>query len=210
MRQYKHPREEKPTIELDMALVAARKEIGPVDKACQTTRYSYANINDVIDAIEDALLKHDVSFFSKRIQRHGKCFLKTILKHAPTGQIRQEVRPYIQDNNPDSKLTELQAQGSGETYLRRYALINLLGLRAEDLDNDGDNKPIVVQRKPIETQKREDDPNFVTTDMLESKLNEMGEAGEEVRTKILEQYNQKEIRFLKQEIKQQLWSRIKD
>lgn len=127
----------KRTVELDMACIQARKEMPPVQKntANKHANRMYANIDDVLIAIEDVMFKYNLSPWHKRVWKDDKEFFYTIIKHGPTGQYRDELRPYIPDNGKGMNV--LQAQGSAETYMRRYALNNLLGLRAGDLDDDG-------------------------------------------------------------------------
>src|ERR1700691_2662532 len=77
---------EQSTKELDQAIIEARKEMSPIDKSQTSHRYKYASIDDIIDAIEDALGRNNLKVESKHVWEDGQDFFETSIKHAPTGQ----------------------------------------------------------------------------------------------------------------------------
>lgn len=143
------PKGPRSSVDLDMACVAARADMPPVQRSTANnhTKRKYANIDDVLIAIEDVLTKYQLTVYHKRVWKNDKEFFYTVIKHAPTGQYRSEMRPYIPDSG--KMMTAIQQQGSAETYMRRYALNNLLCLRAGDLDDDGNYSKDTEDRKPI-------------------------------------------------------------
>ena len=191
------------TAELDMAIIAARKAMGPVDKDQTGNRnHKHANINGVVDCIEDHLADHNLTAYSRRVWRHGNEFFQTVIKHAPTSQKRVETRPFIPDSNPS--MTVLQAQGSAETYMRRYALINLLNLRAEDLDKDGAD---TTEKKKDSYVASKPNGNFISPEMLQEKF-DLYEDGEKMKELYCKKYKASELKFVKQEDKKAIWAEL--
>jgi hypothetical protein len=124
-------------------LVAARakatKEIKTIVKDKKATipnknggsgyQYSYADLADVMDAVDDALAAQELALF-QTIQDRGKgAVLVTTLAHSSDQWIASEVRIASPDAGP-------QVFGSSLTYMRRYCALGILGL-APDTDDDG-------------------------------------------------------------------------
>lgn len=124
-------------------LVAARakatKEIKTIVKDKKATipnknggsgyQYAYADLADVMDAVDDALAAQELALF-QTIQDRGKgAVLVTTLAHSSDQWIASEVRIASPDAGP-------QVFGSSLTYMRRYCALGILGL-APDTDDDG-------------------------------------------------------------------------
>ncbi len=89
----------------------------------------YAALDSIIPAIKKPLEDSGLTFTQIPI---GVCKLKTILIHIESGEtIDGEYEMTPAKNDP-------QGQGSAITYMRRYALVSMLGLNTED-DDDGNS-----------------------------------------------------------------------
>jgi hypothetical protein len=92
--------------------------------------YAYADLADVMDAVDDALAAQEMALFQTIQDRGGKgAVLVTTLAHSSDQWISSEVRIISPDAGP-------QVFGSSMTYLRRYCALGILGL-APDSDDDG-------------------------------------------------------------------------
>ncbi len=112
------------------ALCSAQGEFPVIKKTDQAHRHKYANINSVLEAIRPVLSKYGLS-----IQQHpssdasGHTILVTILCHT-SGQYSMSSVRIVYDE------TDIQSLGSGITYMRRYAIVSILGLEQEDDDGN--------------------------------------------------------------------------
>lgn len=87
----------------------------------------YAALDSILPAIKKPLADSGLAFVQVPI---GICKLKTILIHIDSGEtIEGEYEMTPAKNDP-------QGQGSAITYMRRYALVSMLGLNTND-DDDG-------------------------------------------------------------------------
>jgi len=123
------------TVELLQALLAANIENPTKDaKALIPTKgggsfsYEYADLPTILATVRPALLQQGVLVAQEAGALDGRTAITTRLSHAPSGQWL-EVGPLIVPNAGDP-----QAVGSAITYGRRYQLLALLGLAAEDDD----------------------------------------------------------------------------
>jgi hypothetical protein len=124
-------------------LVAARakatKEIKTIVKDKKATipnknggagyQYAYADLADVMDAVDDALAAQELALFQTIQDRGRGAVLVTTLAHSSDQWIASEVRIASPDAGP-------QVFGSSLTYMRRYCALGILGL-APDTDDDG-------------------------------------------------------------------------
>jgi hypothetical protein len=93
-------------------------------------QYAYADLADVMDAVDDALAAQEMALFQTIQDRGGKgVVLVTTLAHSSDQWISSEVRIASPDAGP-------QVFGSSLTYMRRYCALGILGL-APDTDDDG-------------------------------------------------------------------------
>lgn len=114
------------------ALIAARGEFQPIKKSKTNPhlRNSYADMGDILTAIDDALLKHGLTVVQSVEKPENGISVTTRLIHK-SGQWIE----YGPTALPVEKATP-QAAGSAITYCRRYALSAALCLVADD-DDDG-------------------------------------------------------------------------
>jgi hypothetical protein len=116
--------------ELLPALVAFRKGCGPVVKESTAQiragqPYRYADLQAVIEATTPALLENNLVVVQVIDTEHG--VLVTRLWHASSGQWLESRFPLNFDQG-------IQGIGSALTYARRYSLLALLCVAAEDDD----------------------------------------------------------------------------
>lgn len=119
---------------LDDALVAAKMEFSQVVKGRRATiksnkgdfGYRYANLEDVIDAVEGALTKHGIAQIQRMAVRDGLQLLVSELRR----------KGEVIDSEMVLPLEGLPPQDCGKviSFYRRYALLALLGITAEDDD----------------------------------------------------------------------------
>lgn len=120
---------------LAAALAAAQAEIrNPTKNRTVTVRsdkgnytFSYATLDGIMDAVRGPLAKHGLAI----LHTLGERRVATILLHR-SGQSISISIPYTVGGARDQN----QALGSAITYARRYGVICLLGVAAED-DDDG-------------------------------------------------------------------------
>ncbi|MFO0687493.1 MAG: ERF family protein [Myxococcota bacterium] len=128
--------------ELAAALARAQGEFGTIRKAhtaqVQTRTggaysYSFADLAAVLEAVRPALSKHELALVQLPAVRmvDGAAFVavETILAHSSGASISTTLELPVDAATP-------QAIGSGMTYARRYSVLALLGIAAEDEDDD--------------------------------------------------------------------------
>lgn len=113
------------------ALVALQADLKPVSKSKTNPFYksSYAPLSEVMESIQPLLATHSLAISQFMTHLNGDSALRTLLVHS-SGQ-------YIEDTSP-LLLTkkDAQSQGSAVTYARRYGIMSVLGIVADE-DDDG-------------------------------------------------------------------------
>ena len=133
-----------PTIKaLAVALIAAQGELPKLskDKTNPFFNSSYAGLDTVLPAALKVLTTHGLGLIqSVGEDSRGGTTLTTILMHE-SGEWLSDTQPLLLTK------TDPQGQGSAITYGRRYAVMSMLGLVADD-DDDGNaaSKAPVVRR----------------------------------------------------------------
>lgn len=98
-------------------------------KSGKSYSYNYADLGSICDAVYPLLNENKLVLVQlPDTTGDGTPALTTTLIHAPTGEYFSATSPVVMADNTG------QAQGSGITYLRRYALCAILGLVTEDDD----------------------------------------------------------------------------
>lgn len=113
------------------ALVALQADLKPVEKSANNPFFKskYAPLPAVMEAVQPLLAKHKLAISQFVTHLDAQSALRTILIHE-SGQTLQDVQPLL-ITKPDP-----QAQGSAITYARRYGVMSVLGLVADE-DDDG-------------------------------------------------------------------------
>ena len=124
------------------ALSKFHEEVGKIKKSSTNPHFKnkYADVNTVLDAIREPLKKAGLCF----IQLPQQGGLKTILA---TTEGDEQIESFLEY---ELSKKDMQGLGSAITYARRYALVSMLGLEAEDDDGNEASKP--EPTKPINTK----------------------------------------------------------
>ena len=101
-------------------------------------KYSYAELSDVMDAVDDALAAQELAIFQTLQERGNRTVLITTLAHSSGESISSEIGVSSSGAGP-------QVFGSSLTYMRRYSILGILGL-APDRDDDGQAAQQFAQR----------------------------------------------------------------
>ena len=117
--------------ELPKAFVALQADLTPVAKSKTNPFFKskYAPLPEVMETIQPLLAKHKLAVMQPMTHLDGEPAIKTILVHE-SGEMIEEVSPVFLDKK------NAQSHGSAITYARRYGVMSLLGLVADD-DDDG-------------------------------------------------------------------------
>lgn len=132
------------------ALLALRSEIGPVLKG-ETAKgkdgkpkYKYPDLAGVHNVIDGPMAKHGFVVFHRFQEgaNNGEAFMETHLVHEK-GELVSTLPLWMKQLE---YMNFYQSMGSAITYLRRYAIMALLGIPAED--DDGQS----AAQKPAQRQ----------------------------------------------------------
>ena len=131
---------------LAAALVAVQKEIPTIlkDKTVRTDKFSYAyvGLDTVMPEALAILGKHDIALAQTvGTGEDSSTNLTTTLLHV-SGEWLTDTQPLLLAKN------DAQGQGSAITYARRYGLMSMLGIVAEE-DDDG----VKASKKPVTRRK---------------------------------------------------------
>ena len=124
---------------LDAALVKAQGDFAPIEKNRTATivsskgryTYKYADLSDVLRAIQPALTKHGLA----QIQRTGIVWREDSANLVIYTELHHESGEKIVSEWPLALQQQPQQTGSLYSYYRRYALCGLLGIAAEDIED---------------------------------------------------------------------------
>ena len=98
-----------------------------------TTKWNYAPLNNIVEAITPVLSKYGLSA-SWRTKQNGKIVVACRISHVKGHYEEIELSA---DADASGSKNPIQALGSTVSYLQRYTLLSILGLAAEDMDDDG-------------------------------------------------------------------------
>ena len=125
------------------ALLKAQSEMSNPKKGATNPFFKskYADLNAIREAVIPTLNENGISVLQPIVHVEGKNFVKTILLHE-SGELMESLTEIIYNKQNDA-----QAQGSGISYARRYALQSFVCVGADD--DDGQK---AVQSKPNATK----------------------------------------------------------
>jgi hypothetical protein len=117
------------------ALCRARARFGPVRKDAHYelrpgVRIAYAPLETVLDAVATPLAEEGLVVTQTLVPGDGCWLQQTALRHVGGGELLSVVPVLLPERAPNM----MQALGGAITYSRRYGLLSLLGLAAEDDD----------------------------------------------------------------------------
>lgn len=124
--------------------------------------YAYLTLEKLLEQTVPILNKHGLALLQYPCSEDGRYALKTELRHS-SGDAVSTVFPLAVAADAPS-----QTVGSALTYARRYSLLSMLGLSADE-DDDGH----AAQEKP--PVKEEDKPSQAQHALLAALLNELEE-----------------------------------
>ena len=120
-----------PAKALNKALAAAQAEFPEIPRAktvkTGTYEFSYAELGTILALVRPVLAKHGLSVTQPMDFNGNTIVLRTELRHEAGGQIQGTIP--LRDQGTEQQF------GSSATYRRRYALISMLGIAAEDDDD---------------------------------------------------------------------------
>lgn len=137
--------------ELAAALAKAQGQITGAlkDSANPFFKSKYADLASCWDACRKPLSDNGLAVIQSTVDRDGHIYVVTTLAHASGQWIKGWLPVKAKDDGP-------QAQGSGLTYARRYALAGIVGLAQIDDDAEGaqGRKPSIADNHERLTQKQ--------------------------------------------------------
>lgn len=109
-------------------------DVGSLPKTATNPHYGskYTTLTDVYEAIRPALGKWGLAVVQVLASDNGTPALRTTLIHTECDESVTDVTPLVLGKE------SLHAHGAAVTYMRRYALVTILGL---DSDEDVDGGP---------------------------------------------------------------------
>lgn len=119
-----------------LKLIAARKEIQPIGKDA-SGRFKYASLPAIIATVQPVLLKHGLFLTQNEVVIDNDISVLETTIFESEGQF---IRATARINNPlfkDEKMNGIQNHGSILTYLKRYAIANMMCLEIQEDDPDG-------------------------------------------------------------------------
>lgn len=125
------------------ALLKAQTEMSNPKKGATNPFFKskYADLNSIREAVIPVLNSNGISVLQPIVHIDSKNFVKTILLHE-SGESLESLTEIVYN-----KINDAQAQGSGISYARRYALQSFVCVGADD--DDGQK---AVQNKPNATK----------------------------------------------------------
>ena len=119
--------------EIATALLKAQSEMSNPKKGATNPFFKskYADLNAIREAVIPTLNQNGITVLQPIVHVDGKNFVKTILLHE-SGEFLESLTEIIYN-----KINDAQAQGSGISYSRRYALQSFVCVGADD--DDGNN-----------------------------------------------------------------------
>lgn len=139
---------------LAKALAGFHADVGPIHKTSAAQYGKYADLATVLGAIAPTLSRHGLSIvqtFSPLEIGSSTVLLRTTLLHSSGESVSSD----LPMPSTDGQRNALHAFGAATTYLRRYALLAMLNLAAEDDDGDSFGaEPKAVSKAGTGTQRQ--------------------------------------------------------
>lgn len=128
------------------ALTSAQTDMGPLYKNATNPHFrsKYANLNSIFDLIREPLQENGLALNQTMEIRDGKNVLCTNVTHISTGE-------YVSQEAYLPAIDDPQKIGSAITYYRRYQLLCVFNLNAEDDDGNEASRPAQQQTERATT-----------------------------------------------------------
>lgn len=115
-------------VQLRIKLARATHSMGAVAKKGTGHHGKYATLNDVLETVQTALDAEQLVVSQPIVTNDGVCVISTMITDLTTGAVASFSGPgFPLKNDP-------QVAGSAITYYRRYGLVSLFGIKADDDD----------------------------------------------------------------------------
>ena len=122
--------------EIAAALNKAQAEMSGAKKGANNPFFKskYADLNSVVDAVRQPFCDNGLSYSQFPLMEDGRVGVETILMHESGEWMSNKLMLPVVKQDP-------QAAGSAITYARRYALLAIAGIPAEDDDGNAASSP---------------------------------------------------------------------
>ena len=139
------------------ALAAAQAEMGRAVKDATNPAFKskYADLASVMNACMPALSRHGIAVLQPPFDDETGRYVKTIFVHGDSGETAECRVPLIIGKN------DMQGYGSAATYARRYGLMGMAGIAADD--DDGNTAVIAAPKPEAKRQPAEPDNTIPNT-----------------------------------------------
>jgi hypothetical protein len=142
--------------QISTALLKAQSEMSNPKKGATNPFFKskYADLNAIREAVIPTLNDNGISVLQPIVHVDGKNFVKTILLHE-SGELMESLTEIIYNKQNDA-----QAQGSGISYARRYALQSFVCVGAADDDGNKASQKNTKEKATTEILKKAKDGKF--------------------------------------------------
>lgn len=165
------------------ALVALQADLTPVAKSAVNPFFKskYAPLNEVMANVQPLLAKHKLAITQFLTNLNGDSAMRTILLHE-SGQYIEDIQPLLLVKQ------DPQSQGSATTYARRYGVMSVLGVVADE-DDDGNKATQARNSAPKVIRNRAEEAAEAKNDLLMTAI-------EDISAELIKQgYKEKEDRL---------------
>jgi len=134
--------------------------------------YKYLTLAGIIEIIRKPFAKNGLSFLQfPTVKKEGNSttvIIKTVIAHESGDTIENELSLPV---TIGGRISDAQAIGSAITYARRYSLQSLVGISADEEDDDGNSACAnTIETKPqVKQPPKQEKPQAKTQDKQESK-----------------------------------------
>lgn len=122
-------------------LAAIQSEASVIKKDSRGYGYNYASLNSVIELLHPLLVKNGCSIRHTIVVEDGLCECITSLSKNTNESISVSFPLIDWEKTLEGKKNPVQNMGGALSYARRYNLLNLFNLYAEDNDAEEDTRP---------------------------------------------------------------------
>lgn len=124
----------------NVPVISKKNTVDFKTKNGQTIKFKYADLADIIKAIQEPLAKQELAVLQTTEYHKGQPYLVTMLAHSSGQWIKSRLHLNVAGG-------DMKALGTALTYCRRYALSGMLGLATDDDLDALEEKPKQQARK---------------------------------------------------------------
>jgi len=185
--------------------IKAQKEFEPALKNSTNPHFrsKYADLSVCIDAVKDALNNNNFSLIQKNHENENGVAVETIFLHESGEFISSGILKL-----PASK-QDAQGYGSALTYARRYSLMSVCGIAAEDDDGEQASKTQALKQAVYSKPVLKKETNEIQDNPFAKEAKDHAKKGTEEFTKWAKNLSEEQKKAL-EPLKQALWSEAKD